>query len=390
MICATNLRLCCLLLLALLLHEQVKGQQNAVSDSISTQQQIRDSVVSRSRFVDSIAFNIHLQVHVSHYQGIYELGENVPRFGTSIYRNVGHKTRVFARLEYGLNLSQGTKFNNNANSNSDFIRDPFQEPEPFTQRLAYLGIAHETLGSIVLGKQWGAYYDIGGFTDAFTVFGSSGVDVYAGGTDGGWKGTGRSDVTVLYRNHFKKLYFSLQTQLFGSHTNYGAAVSFRFNPRLNMGVGWNLANIPDEFTEVVEEANQATHNFILGYQYQDLKWYSALTAAYIQDRYRRIDENNVIALPVYGMEFLNRYTLSPRIKIEAGFNAQWQTGEVNPEYDYFRLLQFYAGMNYHFGDLFSIYLQGRLDDSRFVPGVQSANVIIIGFSFDFIKGIGRS
>ena len=89
-----------------------------------------------------------------------------------------------------------------------------------------------------------------------------------------------------------------------------------------------------------------------------------------------------------GTEFLNRYALTPRIKVEAGFNAQWQVGN-NSQFDGdFRLLQFYAGMNYYFGELFSVYLQGRLDDSRFLPSVASSNVIILGLSFDFIKGIG--
>lgn len=343
-----------------------------------------------SRILDSIAFNVHLQVHTAYYSGIFELGENVPRFGTSLFRSVGEKTRVFARLEYGLNLSQGTKFNNNANSPSDFINDPFQEPEPFSARLGFLGIAHETLGSLSLGKQWGVYYDVGGYTDGFTVFGSSGVDVYAGSTDGGWKGTGRADVAVVYRNHFRNLHLGLQTQLFGSHTNYGASLTYQFSPRFNAGIAWNLSNIPDEFQFLVESAEVSSNNLIGGYKFAGKKLYSALTVAYIEERYRRLSDEVVVAFPVMGTEFLNRYTLTPRIKIEGGFNAQWQVGNESEFDGGFRLLQFYAGVNYYFGKLFSVYLQGRLDDSRFVPAVTGSNVIILGLSFDFIKGVGRS
>ncbi|WP_224491278.1 porin [Robertkochia flava] len=367
---------------------RIYAQQDQVMDSISEQGKQLDSLAKRTRILDSLAFNIHLQAHVSYYSDIFELGENVPRFGTSLFRNVGNNTRVFARLEYGLNLSKETRFNNNANTPSDFVRDPLQEPDPFSSRLGYLGIAHETLGSIALGKQWGVYYDIGGYTDGFTVFGSSGVDVYAGSTDGGWKGTGRADVAVVYRNHIGKLHFGLQTQLFGSHTNYGASLTYRFNPRLSTGVAWNRASIPPEFQDLLQNVNTKSDNLIVGYQYVDKKLYSGLTIAYIEDEYRIVDETTIISFPVVGTEFLNRYTLNPRIKVEAGFNAQWETKNNTYFNGDYRLLQFYAGMNYYFGELFSIYIQGRLDDSRFLPPVKSANVIIIGLSFDFIKGVG--
>lgn len=364
------------------------AQQDQVTDSIGQQGKQLDSLAKRTRFIDSLGFNIHLQAHVSYFSETFELGENVPRFGTSLFRNVGHHTRVFARLEYGLYISKATRFNNNANTPSEFVNDPFQEPPAFTARLGYLGIAHETLGSLAFGKQWGVYYDVGGYTDGFTVFGSSGVDVYAGGTDGGWKGTGRADVAVVYRNHFKKLHFGLQTQLFGSNTNYGASLTYRFSPKLSAGVAWNQANIPDKFLPLLQNANPESNNFIGGYQYVAPKLLSALTVAYIDDRYQRVDDETIVSFPVVGIEFLNRYTINPRIKVEAGFNAQWETENNTYNNGEYRLLQYYAGVNYYFGELFSIYLQGRLDDSRFLSPTSSANVILIGLSFDFIKGTG--
>lgn len=375
------------LLLIVISFQHTHAQQDQETDSIGQQGRILDSLSAKTRILDSIAFNVHLQVHTSFYSSTVELGENVPRFGTSLFRNVGKHTRVFARLEYGLNLAQGTRFNNNANSTSEFINDPFQESDPFTIRLGYLGIGHEKLGSVALGKQWGAYYDIAGFTDGFTVFGSSGVDVYAGGTDGGWKGTGRADVAVVYRNHIKDLHFSLQTQLFGTHTNYGASLYYYFNKNLKAGVAWNLANMPDEFTDQVPTLKAQSHNFIAGYQYVTEKLYSGLTAAYIEDQFRRIEDEAIVSYPVYGIEFLNRYTINPRIKVEAGFNIQWEAESDTYFNGDYRLLQFYAGINYYFGELFSVYLQGRLDDSRYLTPVNSANVLIIGLSFDFIKGI---
>ncbi|THD69725.1 porin [Robertkochia marina] len=379
-------RLVCVFVV-LVFFGKANAQQDKMQDSLGVQREILDSIRRKNRLVDSIAINVHLQAHVSYFSNTFELGENVPRFGTSFFRNVGKKTRVFARLEYGLNLAQGTRFNNNANSKAEFASSPFQVPDPFTQRLAFLGIEHRELGSISFGKQWGAYYDIAGFTDAFTVFGSSGVDVYAGNTDGGWKGTGRADVAVVYRNNFRKLYFSLQTQLFGTNTNYGAAVNYRFNRNWNVGVGWNMANIPSRFIEVLGNDKASSHNLIIGYQYQDSRLYSALTMAYIEDVYRVIEEDNIISFPVYGVEFLNRYTLTPRIKIEGGLNAQWEIKDDTYYNGDYRLLQFYAGMNYYFGELFSVYIQGRLNDSRFLPPRASSDVIIVGMSFDFIKGL---
>ncbi|WP_224485138.1 porin [Robertkochia aurantiaca] len=339
------------------------------------------------RIIDSIAFNLHLQVHTAYFSGQAELGENVPRFGTLISRKVGNKTSAFGKLEYGLNLARGTQFNNNANSPSEFVSDPFQEPEPFSLRLAYLGIAHEILGAISLGKQWGVYYDVGQFTDNFTVFGSSAADVYAGNTDGGWKGTGRADEAVVYRNRIGKFQIGLQTQLFGSHTNFGSSLTYAFSDRLKAGVAFNHAEIPGNFRQLVNGLNGNSNTFIAGYGYNDDKLYSGLTFAVIEHEYLRIDDETLIAFPVCGVEFLNRYAIHARVKIEGGFNYKWQRGDVAALDENYRLLQFYAGLNYYFGNMFSIYLQGRLDQSRKVVFPNNTDVILLGLSFDLNKSI---
>lgn len=338
------------------------------------------------RILDSIDVNVHLQVHTSYFSNRFELQENVPRWGTSLYRKVGEHIAVFGRLEYGLNLANGTRFNQNANSPSEFVNDPLQEPEPFTSRLGFVGISHKTLGTLTMGKQWGSYSDVGGFTDAFTVFGSSAVDVYASGTDGGFKGTGRSDETVQYRNRFGPVGFSAQTQFFGSHENYGGALTYYLSEALTLGTGFNLSEVPKPFRDLVENLSPHSLNLIGGGKYETPNTYSGLTFAYIENQFVVVNGEQIITFPVYGSEFIFRTRVSPRIKAETGFNYKWEKDNDTYFNGDYRLLQFYAGMNYYFSPTFSFYLQGRLDDSRYISEIDSANVILIGMSFDLYKG----
>jgi predicted porin len=112
------------------------------------------------KILDSINIYGKLRVHASVFDGTLELQENSPRVGTSLSRNLDNGFQAFGQLELGVHIIEGTEFNNDASTSSEFIKDPFKERDAITSRLAILGIRHAKYGSISFGKQWGAYYDI--------------------------------------------------------------------------------------------------------------------------------------------------------------------------------------------------------------------------------------
>ncbi|TRZ41169.1 porin [Robertkochia solimangrovi] len=338
------------------------------------------------RIIDSVNFNIHLQAYTAYFDDHFELQENVPRTGIWLNRAVGNEIEIFGRLEFGVNLAKGNSFNNNNNSASDFFDDPFDVPTAFTSRLGYLGIYHPVYGSISMGKQWGTYYDIGGYTDAFTVFGGNAVDVYSGNTDGGWKGTGRADRDLVYRNKFGNLRIGLQTQLFSTHSNYGASATYGITQELEVGAAFNRATFPDEYQAIIPGLNYHSDNYLFGAKYSGDRLYTALTYAHIEDHFYRIDEDATVTFPVWGMEYILQYRFTDRFRAETGFNIQKETDHNEALDEKYKLLQYYMGINYFFGEQFSVYLSARIDDSRLVPEEDQANVILIGFSYDLVYG----
>ena len=50
-----------------------------------------------------------------------------------------------------------------------------------------------------MGKNWSAYYQVGGWTDRMQGAGGAALGVYNAQTDGGPTGTGRADTTLQTR-----------------------------------------------------------------------------------------------------------------------------------------------------------------------------------------------
>jgi predicted porin len=116
----------------------------------------------------------------------------------------------YAKLEFGLHLINGTNFNNSANSTADFIANPLLKKMCLLP--AYFGIAHEKYGSLTFGKQWGVYYDIGGYTDNFSLFGGSAQWNLCRWNR--WLERNRpQDNAVLYRNSIGPIELGFQSQL---------------------------------------------------------------------------------------------------------------------------------------------------------------------------------
>jgi outer membrane pore protein F len=110
-------------------------------------------------------------------------------------------------LEWGVNPvgSSDIVYNNRFES----VQDEF-----FYNRLGYAGLSHDQYGTITIGKQWGAWYDVVYSTNYGFVWDGNTAGVYTfNKDDGAVNGVGRGDKTVQYRNAFGDFSFAVQAQL---------------------------------------------------------------------------------------------------------------------------------------------------------------------------------
>jgi predicted porin len=335
------------------------------------------------KVLDSINFYGKISAHAAGFDDKVQLQENAPRLGLQLFKNINSDWSVNGTLELGLQFIKGANFNNDANSATEFLANPVTNPDVFFARLASVSFSHKTWGSLSVGKQWGVYYDIGGYTDAFTLFGGSATGIYAGKTDGGWKGTGRADNSIQYRNKFGGFQFGLQTQLFGDTYGFGASAQYQFPFGLSIGTSYNTVETDQALRDYVINVGDDSSNFIAGIKYKKDKIYAAFNFALNDDSFVILDDETALAFPTYGYETLLGYDPTGKWHFEGGFNMMIEDG-TEPYLDgEYRLLQYILGVNYFMNPSTKIYLESRFDDSKYIAEEAKFNVIALGFSYDF-------
>jgi predicted porin len=341
------------------------------------------------KILDSINFYGALPIQVAIFDKKFELQENGPLIGTELYRKLQQGWSVNAKLEFGLHLINGTNFNNSANTSADFIANPFLKKEVFSSRLAYFGIGHETYGSLTFGKQWGVYYDIGGYTDNFSLFGGSANGIYSGGTDGGWKGTGRADNAVVYRNNIGPIELGVQSQLFSGEHSYGVSLQYHSKFGLSLGASYNDGAVISPVDKFVVDIGSRTTNFIAGAKYEKEKYYGAFTFSVNDDAIVVVDTGKAVSFPTYGYELSLGYSLNDKWSFEGGFNLLQERENRTVFVGDYYLFHLILGANYHITPETKLYLMTRFSSSNNSEYIDDVNAFVFGFKYDFNFGWKR-
>jgi predicted porin len=342
------------------------------------------------KIVDSVGFYGALPIQLAIFDKKFELQENGPQLGVALSRDLPNNWHIRARLEFGLHLINGTNFNNSANSSADFIANPLMKKDVFTSRLAYFGIGHDKWGSLTFGKQWGVYYDIGGYTDSYTLFGGSANGIYAGGTDGGWKGTGRADNAVVYRNHIGPMDVGLQSQLINDQNSYGVSLQYHMPMGLSLGVSYNNAAVTSPVNKFVVDIGNRTSNFIAGVKYEKGRFYGAFTYSVNDDAIVVVDTGLAVSFPTRGMETFLGYHLNDRFSFEGGFNYIKENTDRTVFKGHYHLLHLILGVNYHITPETKLYLMTRFTSGNNAEYIDNVNAFAFGFKYDFNFGWKRT
>ncbi|GGZ25982.1 MULTISPECIES: porin [Shewanella] len=156
---------------------------------------------------NAVSIGGFVDVRVINTQGETEVVNGASRINFGFSRELTHGWNTFAKLEWGVNPvgSSDIVYNNRFES----VQDEF-----FYNRLGYAGISHDKYGTITIGKQWGAWYDVVYNTNYGFVWDGNAAGVYTfNKDDGAVNGVGRGDKVVQYRNSIGDVSFAVQAQL---------------------------------------------------------------------------------------------------------------------------------------------------------------------------------
>ena len=329
--------------------------------------------------------------HLAVFENEAEIQENASRIGFEIYSHY-KGIRYFAGLELAVNLFRARQtLNADASTGSGFIQ--FDEADPiqvFSTRLGYLGADLGRYGVITIGKQWGVYYDITGYTDKFNVFGGQGSATYVAASDGGESGTGRANQAFIYRNRFGRLSVGGQFQM-RSVTNeffidgFGFSAQFELLDGLKVGAAYNKAYFDNFLVENTIGFGGQPEYLSFGASYQSDTWYFG--AVYVSQtngdlRPSILDEELVaVIFDARGLEFIAKYK-RPKFSLSTGFNGYY------PEIENLPVDQNSRGEWYIFGAEFIpsrfayFYGEYRYSNSINQFGVKAFSVFTLGIRVD--------
>ncbi|NRB23917.1 porin [Shewanella sp.] len=189
-----------------------------------------------------------IDARVINTQGATEVVNGASRINFGFTRVMSDGWKAFTKLEWGVNPFGTSEIVYSSESNFESQSGDFLH-----NRLGYVGIGHDTYGTLSIGKQWGAWYDVVYNTNYSFLWDGNAAGVYTyNKADGAVNGTGRGDKVVQYRNSFGDVSFALQVQL--KHDTFYTCES-ALNLSTDCEARWNADKDPQKDKEESQEVN---------------------------------------------------------------------------------------------------------------------------------------
>ncbi|BAJ03584.1 porin [Shewanella violacea] len=188
-----------------------------------------------------------VDARVINTQGATEVVNGASRINFGFTREMSDGWKAFTKLEWGVNPFGNSEIVYSSESNFESKSGDF-----LNNRLGYVGIGHDKYGTLSIGKQWGAWYDVVYNTNYGFVWDGNAAGVYTyNKADGAVNGTGRGDKVVQYRNSFGDVSFAIQAQL--KHDTF-----YTCEPAMGLGTDcearWNAS----------EESQEVNYDYTYG------------------------------------------------------------------------------------------------------------------------------
>ncbi len=325
-----------------------------------------------------------------------EMVNGASRINFGFTRELSDGWKAFTKLEWGVNPFGNSEIVYSSESNFESQSGDF-----LNNRLGYVGLAHDKYGSLTIGKQWGAWYDVVYNTNYGFVWDGNAAGVYTyNKADGAVNGVGRGDKTIQYRNEFGDFSFAVQAQLkndtfytcedTGSALScnerwdsgldseeveygntYGLSMTYNVTDKLTLTAGVNVGEFDITFSngQTSSETDIIYGAGITWGGWNDTGFYAAANYNYNENH----DTDNLGRLikDSYGIESLFSYKFENGFRtfasyniLDAGKDYVIQPNNVDQESTFKR--QFVvAGVHYVWDNNIVVYLEGRKDFSDF-------------------------
>lgn len=341
-------------------------------------------------FLDSVSVYGNLCGQLAFYKETLEVQNNGSRIGLYLDYSFKNEFKILGHTEWAVNLVENNySFNASAITDENIPDAIFdQSKSAFNTRLGYLGVDFNKFGTLTIGKQWSAYYDVSGWTDHFVVFGGQASSTYLTGTDGGETGGGRAAKALIYRNTFGPVKISLQAQLNGVRANYCGSVKVKIYKGLEMGAAINDIRISKEAEDYVLNVQDFELTGIIGVKFQNEKLYTAFNFNINGGDILPIhlpDTSLIYGYHFTGYEFYGKYKIIQKLSIHGGFNIQIPTNTNTIIDDHFHMEYYALGVDYNFSPAIQTYIEFKLDNSTNAAGKHSFNVFTLGMNIKFNK-----
>lgn len=342
---------------------------------------------SSSIRVDPLKFYGSVRIRYGVASGGYtEVADRFSRLGLRLPIQFSPGWTALTRVEFGLNI---------VNQNPQFLTggdDGFaygQGSMPVTTRLGYVEVA-SPYGTLSVGKQWGVYYDIAGWTDNYPQWGGEAAGAYPTG-DGGIQGTGRAEKAIQYRVTLGPVGIGLQSQA-RNYSPDNKKVLNTWSARVDCALPWNLVlgaaynevrdGVDDPGSDKPKKDDKA---LVLGAKYDIGRFFAAATYA-SSNNHEKNDQDQYFAAD--GMELYLHYDLDDRWFVYGGLN--YLKPKNTDESDYC-ILYGDGGVAYRLSGLAKgpigatgnscLFVELRADGSRTVAGsALRKSIVLIGIN----------
>ncbi|BAN48763.1 porin [Metapseudomonas resinovorans] len=251
------------------------------------------------------------------------------------------------------------------------------EGDDIDRRLGYAGISHSRFGSLAVGQQWSALFDVAWWTDMGWRFGSAAFGAYNFADYGVTSGTARAKDAVVYRNGYgDRLGYALQAQPKRTHKDLGYGV----NASLDQSMGGSLvydaapnvqlgaAYYQNRYTDVTPGHGIAEgdtgHLSLLGAKYEDGKLFLATNLAH-GDNWE-IAENGQF-YDSLGTQVYGHYHFDSGWRVHLNTNYLTYLGHRSQGYERKTVI---PGLSYHFiKDKALVWLEYQYDYGNHFDGV---------------------
>ncbi|BEU03681.1 porin [Agarivorans sp. OAG1] len=203
--------------------------------------------------------------------------------------------------------------------------NPVEKADPlFTNRLGNIYFNNDSFGSIRVGKQWSAYYDIAVWTDQFWKFGGDASGTYDGRNGGDESGMGRADDALTYRKSFGGFGLAAQYQFENdsSARDYGYQLSGTYDFDFGLSIGAAYAANGYDVKNVnyvgADDQDKAT-SWLAGAVYESDMFY----ASGVYGEYENLSGKfSTLADKANGLELIGVYKIDGGLyHVYAGYNG---------------------------------------------------------------------